>query len=237
MGFDLIIPLGTGSKSNNDELKILLRSADRNAVGLGRVIIVTQEPPAWLRNAYIVPMGDHIEHNKDANLINKVILALATFGIREDFILCADDNVFNQKTDLDAMPMLYNSKSNFKEDGNNWQKRMVRTMDFLVAKGMPSDRNYETHTPQMFNAGRIFKGIKGIDYIAEPGYGIYSLFRCISDDKPDMEQSRFKTTHESEESVKAPMNKMFVGYNDKAFLNGLRERLFRAFPDKSRYEA
>ena len=238
MSCDLVIPLGVGSKSDNDELRILLRSAERNAIGLGRVIIPTQAPPKWLRNAIVVSCGDPLQHNKDGNLINKVLTALVREKVTGDFILAADDNVFCQPVNVSEIPMLYNTKGigDFDPKGNRWRVRMLNTMEYLIGQGWPSDRNYETHTPQVFNAQKVLTGMQGIDYVSEPGFGIYSLFRCVSGEFPNVTQNKCKTTHENVASADAPIDRMFAGYNDSAFLNGLRERLFEMFPDKSRFE-
>jgi hypothetical protein len=42
---DVIIPLGTKDKNNNDELRILLRSLEMYAKDLGRIIICSPEYP------------------------------------------------------------------------------------------------------------------------------------------------------------------------------------------------
>ena len=39
-----------------------------------------------------------------------------------------------------------------------------------------------------------------------------------------------------EESMEEQPTKLFASYNDATFLNGLRERLFLLFPEKSRFE-
>ena len=43
---DLIIPLGGGSKSKNDELRIFLRSLEKYGRGIRNVIVVASDPPA-----------------------------------------------------------------------------------------------------------------------------------------------------------------------------------------------
>ena len=54
---DIIIPLGNGSKSNNDELKILLRSLEKNGRNFRNIIVVTAEPPPWLCNVKVISMA------------------------------------------------------------------------------------------------------------------------------------------------------------------------------------
>ncbi len=235
---DLIIPLGVGSKFDNDELRLCLRSAELHAVGLQRVVIVTQAELDWLTNVTIIRRNDPLKKNKDGNMIDKVLLALNTLDIKGDFMLCADDNLFMQDVVLEDCPMIYNSKkrSDFNANGKRWHRRMVRTFDYLASRGIHYDYNYEVHAPQRFCADLIRERIKSVDYRSDIGYGIYTLFRGISDEHGGETQSKFKTTHESIESVDAPLDRMFANYNDDAFKNGFRKRLFSIFNTKSKYE-
>lgn len=235
---DLIVPLGIGSKHGNDELKILLRSVEKNVIDIGRVIIVTQAVPDWLQNAVVVKCGDPLKHNKDGNMIRKVLTALERLDLRGKFCLTCDDTVFMSRISLCECPLLFNSRGRdeFDANGKRWHRRMVRTFDYLASRGIHYDYNYEVHAPQRFCADLIRERIKSVDYRSDIGYGIYTLFRGISDEHGGETQSKFKTTHESIESVDAPLDRMFASYNDDAFNNGFRERLFSIFNTKSKYE-
>ena len=235
---DLVIPLGTGSRYGDDELRICLRSVERHVRCLRRVVVVTCTVPSWLRNVVVVNRGDPLKHNKDGNMINKVLAAIDELGITGRFALCADDNVFMQDVALDEIPMLYNNKvrAEFAVDDRKWHRRMVRTFDFLASRGVELSHNYEVHAPQVFDASVLRDAIRGVDYESDIGYGIYTLFRGLCGETGGVDQRGFKTTHESEADASAPMDRMFAGYNDGAFCNGLRERLFGIFSEKSRYE-
>jgi len=69
---DVVYPLGSGSAWDNNELRYSLRSLENNLLDLGRVFVVGQRPP-WLVEAVHIPMEDTHRHNKDANLIDKVL--------------------------------------------------------------------------------------------------------------------------------------------------------------------
>ena len=237
-GIDIIIPLGIGSKSDNDELRLLLRSIEANVSGLGRVIVVTQKAPDWLVNVIVLRRGDPLKRNKDGNMINKVIHALEFLDITGDFVLCADDNLFMRKIDLCDIPMLYNSKDRqyFAKDDKKWHRRMVRTFDLLDGFGVHLAHNYEVHAPQKFNAGMLRGLVPKVDYESDIGYGIYTLFRGLCRETGGVEQSPYKTTHEDVETAGYALDRLFAGYNDDAFNAGLRERLFGIFNNKSKYE-
>lgn len=240
---DYIIPLGKGSRSKNDELRILLRSLEKNAYNLGRVIIVSQCAPDWLRNVIVVPMNDILPHNKDGNIISKILAGIRTVGINGEFVWSADDLVLVRPLDLATLPPIYNrnGRTHFVEEAkkpkHRWHERMVRTFDLAAELKLKLECNYEAHTMQRLNANELLNAISTIDYESGLGYGIMSLFAMLTGRMGGEPQERWKTCHETEESAKADFGCVpFVQYNDKSFLNGLRSRLFQAFPMKSKYE-
>lgn len=240
---DYIIPLGSGSRSDNDELRILLRSLERNAYNLGRVIIVSQCAPEWLRNVIVVPMGDELPHNKDGNIINKILTGIKTVGLTGEFVWSADDLAVVKPVDLASLPPIWNrnGRAHFAKEArkpkHRWHERMVRTFDLAEEIGVALECNYEAHAMQRLNANELLNAISGIDYESGLGYGIMTLFAMRTGRMGGEPQERWKTCHETEESAKAGFGTVpFVQYNDKAFLNGLRDRLFQTFPMKSRYE-
>ena len=101
---DLIIPLGNGSKSGNDELKILLRSVERNGLGVRNVIVVTDAPPKWLTGVRIVDQGDPLPKNKDGNILGKMLAAITSDGISDEFAWSSDDCALLKPFDFATLP-------------------------------------------------------------------------------------------------------------------------------------
>lgn len=240
---DYIIPLGDGSRSDNDELRILLRSLDRNAENLGRIIIVSQCAPEWLRNVIVVPMDDPLPRNKDGNIINKILAGIRMVGVNGEFVWSADDLALVRPVDISTLPPIYNrnGRAHFAEEArkpkHRWHERMARTFDLAESLGFKLECNYEAHAIQRINASELLGAIRKVDYESGIGYGIMTLFAMLTDRMGGEPQERWKTCHETEESAKANFGCVpFVQYNDKSFLNGLRSRLFQVFPMKSRYE-
>lgn len=241
MKHSLIVPLGGGSRANNDELRILLRSIERNVENLDKVVLVTTTPPDWVRNVVVVPCPDAHEHNKDANLIDKTVAAVNTLGL-ETFAWAADDNVFNRRCDLDTLVPVYNPRDKRQFQlalrRNRWIRRMVHTFELAESMGTPLDRNYESHTPQLFRHAReLLARLGKVDYVTDPGYGIHTLFYLLCPAGAPVGMTSVKTTYERPDQMGQVPDKMFIGYNDECFLGGLREKLMQLFPKKSRYEA
>ncbi len=240
---DIIIPLGSGSKSDNDELRILLRSLEANAIGLGRIIVISDCAPSWLDRSRVtvLKMGDAHAHNKDANLIDKTIAAIREFNL-DSFCWFADDNVLMQPLRLSAIPILRNlrSKSDFADDGK-WHRRVFRTFEWAESLGVHLTHNYETHVPQYFTHAReLASRLATVDYRTPPGLSIMTLFRVLLGEtsKPSESQDAWKETYQEDCTGKPiTLSKPFVGYNDTGFLTGLRQRLFEIYPTRSIYES
>lgn len=241
METDLIIPLGIGSKSNNDELRILLRSVQKYAVGLGRVIIAAARIPEWLDTSKceaILVLDTHYG-NKDANIIDKVLSAIVKLDV-DSFVFAADDNVFMRRTVLSEIPVLHSAKTR-KDYGNSnlWQQRMCNTFDYFNANGTKLVHSYETHCPQFFgNAKELSALVAQLPYKTYPGLTIMSAFRCVM----PLSDSELSDKYCDYAFYRQDMNKIlydknFLSYKDETFIGaGLREALFDFFREKSIYE-
>ena len=71
---DVVIPLGLGSRWEDNELRFCLRALQCNFLDLGKVWIVG-EKPEWCVNVHYLRVPDFFSGNKDANLITKIMTA------------------------------------------------------------------------------------------------------------------------------------------------------------------
>jgi len=233
---DLIIPLGNGSKSGNDELKILLRSVERNGVGVRNVIVVTDAPPPWLTGARIVDRGDPLPKNKDGNILGKVLAAITSDGVSDEFAWSSDDCALLKPFDFATVPPTWNhrGKEDFPLDGSIWQRRVRRTFEMLESRGLALAHNYESHMPHRYPTRKVIRVLRNVDFRSDIGYSINTLIHGLLGITGGFDQKIFKETCEKESGWR--LDRTLVGYNDAAFLHGLREELFRRFPGKSKYE-
>ena len=167
---DLIIPLGNGSKSDNDELKILLRSVEKNGVGVRDVVVVTDVPPKWLTGVRIVDQGDPLSKNKDGNLLGKMLAAITGDGITDEFAWSSDDCVLLKPFDYSTVPPTYNSrgKDDFPADGTIWQRRVRRTFELLEARGLTLAHNYESHMPHRYPTRKVIRALRNVFFSSRP---------------------------------------------------------------------
>lgn len=234
---DVIIPLGPGSvDGKDDELKILLRSLEANCKGMGRVIIVTDCPPAWLDpdTVGILPMADKYDDNKDANLIDKTLAAIEKFDVRS-FVWMADDNAIMHPMDLRKAPKVYNCRTRLAfTEQKIWHERMRHTFDTFPQLTC----NYDSHTPQPFHdAKKLLQCMRGVNYRMHPGLCIMTAFyAAMGELESDTEQYFCKLTVEKEAAGDIDLTSMmYLGYGDKGFPS-IRARLFDIFKEPSHFE-
>ena len=246
MSADLIIPLGRESvDGKNDELRLLLRSLERNATGIGSIWLVTDCPPNWLQERNwltVLPCPDRFDSNKDANLFEKTKLAMER-SEAEDVVFSADDCAVVNPVDFAALPLLYNTRelayfrnpSKKHRKFRKWNRRMAATLSELGLEG----GNYDTHCPQRWNREAGLAAIAATPYERPEGRCICTaiLGRIHGARIPEgaVAQNEVKETGEAKGDV-VTFGKWFVAYNDAGFKGGLREELFRRFPEASRWE-
>lgn len=239
---DVIIPLGGGSPHDNEELRLLLRSIERNALGVGNVYIATTEPPEWLSDEVtVVPITDAHTDCKDANLIDKVLGVIEKHNVKR-FVFCADDNCFVKPTRLDSIPLLYNPhiREHFRT-GGTWHNRVLHTFAWADGRGIRLEHHFDTHAPQYFrDAATLAERMRQVDYKSGAGLTIMTAFRVVMGEvEHALPQGDWKETyeHQCEDNARfTDFEKPLIGYNDRGFETCLRARLFAMFAEKSRFE-
>ena len=235
---DIVIPLGSGSKHNNFELRMALRGIDRFVRDPGQVYIVSDQLPEWVQNVIHLPADDPHKHNKDANIIDKLLLATACPELSEEFIFWSDDQILLKPCCLHKLPAIYNPRR--RRDFNApriWHRRMRNTFDYLQKRNKFLECNYESHTPQRFNKKLFSALFRSADYAREPGYCINTLYFGFYGTGGKLEQSMVKSTCEQPLKLnQLPADKLFLGYNDAALQGGLKPLLEAYFPTPCSYE-
>ncbi len=243
---DVIIPLGNGSRFDNRELRILLRSIAANCTDVGRVFLATQYCPRWVDRSTVtvVDIPDTATDNKDANLMDKVLGVIEKHGV-ERFAFAADDNAFMRPCELKHISLLHGrGRKEFTPD-TKWRRRMLHTFEYFDARGVSPDNTFDTHCPQYFpDAQGLVAAMKDIDYRTQPGLTIMTAFRCAQNDiYGSFPASNVKLTFEgdckkkvADATAETLASRLFIGYNDDGAAAGLLDKLEQIFPERSRYE-
>jgi glycosyltransferase involved in cell wall biosynthesis len=101
---DVVIPLGKGSKSANNELRFCLRSIEQYLEGYRNIWIIGQKPK-FLKNVNHISHEEY--HPKSNNIYDKIKRACNIGEISDNFILFNDDYFLVEKVDAPTYPNYY----------------------------------------------------------------------------------------------------------------------------------
>jgi hypothetical protein len=232
---DVLIPLNIQTSWEYNEVKYCIRSLEKNLLDLDNIFIIGFLPNFLNKKIHYIPFDDPFKHNKDANIIRKVIKGISC-GISENFIRISDDQLLLKPIYSKDIKPLY--KFDLKEYNftkvNKWRNRLKNTRDILIKEGKTTF-NYDSHIPVVYN-GKFFKDIYSkYNWAVEgEGYTINSLyFNNINCENIKMidEKIAFETSIEKEIE-----NEIYLGYNNKGLTDKLKLIIENLFPDKSKYE-
>lgn len=230
----IVIPLGSGSRHGDLELRLCLRSLAKFGFRAGRVFIMTDRRIDWLQNVTFIPCRDRHLSNKDANLFDKVREYCKHPDATEDFLFWSDDQLLLHPFDLARTEVTFNRSGldHFSGNSAKWPRRMVRTMLYTGVQNY----HFDTHIPQPHTVSGFLRAIDGVDYSSGLGYCFNTLVFGRLGVKPSASQHALKVTCEKPSDARLPLDRRWLGYNDIAFSAGLAARLLALFPEKSKFE-
>lgn len=164
---DVLYVVGNGSKQNNLELRISLRSICKYADNLGRVIVVGK-PPSWLSDEVVrLEVADKYSY-KHSNILNCIEEAINRGLVRGEFLYSSDDHFYIRKVNFDAYPYYQKvrelCRAVSKSDSYyQYHSSLYDTRRMLEKYGLPAD-NYAQHCNTHMHT-EVFKSI--IDLIHE----------------------------------------------------------------------
>ena len=234
---DVVIPLGSGSKLDNLELRLALRSIAAYAANCRNIYLIGETIPDWVNNLRVLHIPDKHKHNKDANIIDKLLAVAELDELSERFIFWSDDQLALQKFSLTALLPAYNRRSrrHFIRD-QTWHRRMRHTFDLLAEKNIFIQWNWDSHLPQPLNKTLFRQLVGSTDYAVEPGYCVNTLYFALANTLPRLEQSVIKATFEQAVMLEKLPEKLFCGYNDNGLQGNLLQLLQEHFPQPCIYE-
>lgn len=234
---DVVIPLSNESRSNNDELRIALRSVEKYVKNLGIIWVLGEKVPEWLTNVKVLAIPDRFKHNKDANLFTKLLYAARCPLLSENFIFLSDDQLFLKDFDAKTSKTVFNRRGKDRfNTTSTWHSRMRFTFEYLEKRGINLSCNFDAHVPVVYNK-RIFASIvEKVPFTNKLGFCINTLVCGLEGRNPDIDQEDVKVTLESPMTDIIFGDKLFCGYNDKGFNSALKQKLRELFPLKSKYE-
>jgi hypothetical protein len=241
---DVVYFLGSESKHQDWELRYSLRSVAKHFKDLGQVYVIGYKPP-WLTGVVHVPMPDKHKHNKDANLIDKLVEAYR-WGVSPWYLNISDDQILLKPVrfadckayhggDLATMPVTFWS-------GHKWKDRLRRTMNHLVGRGLPAF-HHDCHAPFPIHAETFARVAREVDYATPPGFTIHTLY---GNSAPIHREpiGRRKVTYEHACYLSFNIAKnldepeaLFLGYSDSGMTPQFMDEIEYRFKEPSPWEA
>lgn len=241
---DVVFKLGLrGNIGDYDELRYALRSIETYFKDLGNVIIVGNKPH-WAVNVIHIPAEDPYKHNKDANLINKMILACLHPETSDRFLNFSDDFYLMRPCDVSSfeIPLMANHHLQFNPNQrlNRWQKRLQRTVKELRARSFRADC-YEGHVPYLLDKKKYPAAVFRYDYGEGDGLCGNTLYFnttfTIGKERPGFVYQLMQPVSEVGFIAQKTASATCFNTTYKAVNQTLIAFLQKKFPNKSRFEA
>ena len=240
---DVVYPLASGrhgrkvlgSNWDDNELRYSLRSLEENFPNMGRVYVVTEILPKWLKNVVHLQAKDVHTRNKDANLIDKVLLACRS-GVSQTFLRLSDDQCLLQP--WNGLDVWHMGSADVNKRGK-WWRRCQRTCSYLKAQGRPV-LYYDCHCPFPVDRDTFIQVAEDAPYQEPPGMSINTMY-FNSIDIPRVRMNGQKIAFHSptgpKKIARLSEGKMFLGYSERGTNKSMRRFLRRRFPEPSRFES
>lgn len=157
MGTDIVIPLGTGSCWEDNELRYSLRSFEKYLSDIGRVFIVSETIPSWIQGVIQVNCPD-VGNVPSTNTTVKILRACRE-GLSDHFLLSNDDFFLLKPFRADHFPYFFRQDLLFNihklDKAHHYECR--KNTYLTLAKAGFQTRNFEVHCPMLFNTERFLK--------------------------------------------------------------------------------
>lgn len=144
---DTLYVVGNSSQYNNLELRLSLRSLEKNAKGLESVFIVG-EKPSWIKNVVYLPVDD--VYTRENNVFRKILTACKS-DISENFLFMNDDFFMMKPFIMDDYPYFVNGELVGISNPSRYQEIQNKTLNELQSKGIARVMDYRVHCPIILN--------------------------------------------------------------------------------------
>jgi hypothetical protein len=233
---NIIIPLGTGSRWNNNELRYCLRSIEKHLTGWEKIVIVGVLPD-WIKEndrlVFIQANDKPGAQHKEENIHRKSMKFIDSVYAGESFLFMNDDHFLLQ--DFEAAKFPYHHKGKLGATiistplRNPYHKSLVNTY-----KRTGNAYNHDTHCPIIYRSD-IYKRID----IPFPKYGycIKSLYCHYAGIEGEYYPDCKLGSLDSKEAIHGAIDgRPYFSIGNKAIGEALREVMEELYPVPSAFE-
>jgi hypothetical protein len=169
--------LGTGSVMRNFEIRMSLRSIEKNLTGVKGVWLIG-ECPEWIQNVNHIPFPDKLGVPSDFNIMSKVTRACEEKEISEDFLFINDDHYLLKPFNAPEFPYFYEvtlEKYLQRRPSDTYAIRAKNTLKYLKANNLPV-KHFDIHYPIIYNKSLFLKHVTNAVTWGKDCYIIKSMY-------------------------------------------------------------
>jgi hypothetical protein len=233
----IVIPLGTGSRWGDKELRYTLRSVEKHLSGYGDIFIIG-ECPNWLQNVVHIPAteGDKT-YEKERNIWNKIMLAYQDERVSNDFLFMNDDHFLLQDYQAGKFPFYaYGFLSDYLTREDQYKNTLQNTFDQFG-----DNLYFDIHCPIVYNKAALTVMNELWSWPEKWGYCIKTLY-CIfkagvdglqAEHIPDLKISEALPASRIRELISG---RPWFSMNNRAREGSIETVLQELYPIPSKYE-
>lgn len=168
--------LGTGSHYHNFELRMSLRSIEKNLSGIDQVYIIG-ECPEWA-NVNHIYYPDKLGVPSDYNIMKKITRACEEPGISDNFLFINDDHYIMKPFVAAEFPYFYEvslEKYLARRAHDTYALRAKNTCKYLQSKNLPT-KHFDIHYPIIYNKSLFLEHVTGAVDWERKCYVIKSMY-------------------------------------------------------------
>lgn len=168
----VMIPLGSGSKWNDNELRYTLRSIDTNFDFEYDVTIYSDHKIDWIQNATVTQVPRYypdyakkyfsgvLHYENYYDTLNKLKTASLSEDLSEEVLYVYDDILCLKKQNIDEIRKVY-AGGMYKDNPNYWMNPKRNKWRNTIAQAIERARGfgevylYETHLPRLYHKSKL----------------------------------------------------------------------------------
>jgi len=228
---DIVIPLGTGSRWQNNELRFALRSIEKYLTGYDKIFIIG-ECPSYLQNVIHIPCPD-FPGRKEYSIFNKIMKAVADERCSDYFVFWNDDIFLIDNLQTADFKFWYEGtlQDKYEQSHGHYKAAIKNVID--ISK--PDDYYTDIHTPIIYNKDYFYKYVAcnnwDKEYVIKSSYT--SVMSASFEPMPDLKINKAMTYYEIKARIK---DRLFFSIGTYGVCPPMTKVLTELFPDKSKYE-
>lgn len=172
---DIVIPLGSGSPWNDNELRYTLRGIEKHLKGYDKIYLVGNKP-GWIQNVVHIHFREvHLCAQREKNICNKVLAAIDD-GVSDEFMFINDDHFLLVDFTAENLPFFHGGPVKEKLQEVNPFNPYGKTIQNTIKLFGDQFNNYDIHCPVIFRKNDFKKVMECVDWEKPYGYLMKTIY-------------------------------------------------------------